>query len=201
MLCPRPGSFHPPQLNHQNKESEDELWDAKNAKIKTTTVLNNNQINFGGGLMNRKMNYGMRENAKIKKTTMLNNNRINFGGGLMIPEEMELDYLPDFEDYFPSMIARMGAEGFIGELCNGFRLLMDVNKGLITFESLKINCYLLGLDVRDDELVGMLMEGDLDGDGALSQMEFCILMFRLSPCLMDSPKMCSTQVGADPMLI
>ncbi|KAG4981383.1 hypothetical protein JHK85_035341 [Glycine max] len=96
---------------------------------------------------------------------------------------MEQDYLLDFEDYFPSMIARMGAEGFIGELCNGFRLLMDVNKGLITFESLKLNCYLLGLDVMDDELACMLMEGDLDGDGALSQMEFCILMFRLSSCL------------------
>ncbi|TKY49031.1 Calcium-binding protein PBP1 [Spatholobus suberectus] len=113
---------------------------------------------------------------------------------------MELDYLLDFEDYFPSMIARMGAEGFIGELCNGFLLLMDANKGLITFESLKTNCYLLGLDVRDDELVCMLMEGDLDGDGALSQIEFCNLMFRLSPCLMDGPKMCPTQ-GADPVLM
>ncbi|KOM45243.1 hypothetical protein LR48_Vigan06g054900 [Vigna angularis] len=99
---------------------------------------------------------------------------------------MELDYLMDFEDYFPSVIAHMGVEGFIGELCNDFRLLMDVNKGLVTFESLKISNYLLGLDVRDDEVVGMLMEGDLDGDGALSQMKFCILMFRVSPCLMDS---------------
>ncbi|KAG2376255.1 Calcium-binding protein [Vigna angularis] len=95
-----------------------------------------------------------------------------------IPREMELDYLMDFEDYFPSVIAHMGVEGFIGELCNDFRLLMDVNKGLVTFESLKISNYLLGLDVRDDEVVGMLMEGDLDGDGALSQMKFCILMFR-----------------------
>ncbi|KAF3453572.1 hypothetical protein FNV43_RR04012 [Rhamnella rubrinervis] len=90
----------------------------------------------------------------------------------------------DFEDYFPSMIARLGTEGFIWELCNGFRLLMDVEKGLITFESLKKNSVLLGLhDLRDDELVCMLMEGDLDGDGALSQTEFCILMFRLSPGL------------------
>jgi len=32
-------------------ESEDELWDAENAKIKKTTMLNNNRINFGGGLM------------------------------------------------------------------------------------------------------------------------------------------------------
>ncbi|KAK7257249.1 hypothetical protein RIF29_31090 [Crotalaria pallida] len=102
---------------------------------------------------------------------------------------MELDYGFDFEDRFPSMIARLGAEGFIGELCNGFRLLMDVNKGLITFESLKKNSLRLGLEVRDDELACMLMEGDLDGDGALSQMEFCILMFRLSPCLMDKQKL------------
>ncbi|TKY66603.1 Calcium-binding protein PBP1 [Spatholobus suberectus] len=98
---------------------------------------------------------------------------------------MEPDYGFHFEDSFPSMIARLGAEGFIGELCNGFRLLMDVNMGLITFESLKISTCLLGLEVRDDELLCMLMEGDLDGDGALNQMEFCILMFRLSPCLMD----------------
>ncbi|WVZ03077.1 hypothetical protein V8G54_023883 [Vigna mungo] len=86
---------------------------------------------------------------------------------------------------FPSMIARLGVEGFIGELCDGFRLLMDVNMGLITFESLKVSTFLLGLEVRDDDLLCMLMEGDLDGDGALNQMEFCILMFRLSPCLMD----------------
>lgn len=93
----------------------------------------------------------------------------------------------DFEDYFPSMMGRLGAEGFIWELINGFRLLMDVEKGLITFESLKRNSVLLGLhDLRDDDLVCMLMEGDLDGDGALSQMEFCILMFRLSPGLMDN---------------
>jgi len=98
---------------------------------------------------------------------------------------MDLDHGFDFEDCFPSMIARLGIEGFIEELCNGFRLLMDVNMGLITFESLKVSTYSLGLEVRDDELLCMLMEGDLDGDGALNQMEFCILMFRLSPCLMD----------------
>ncbi|PKU59789.1 Calcium-binding protein KIC [Dendrobium catenatum] len=39
--------------------------------------------------------------------------------------------------------------------------------------------------MRDDELRGMLMEGDLDGDGALSEMEFCALMVRLSPELME----------------
>lgn len=101
-----------------------------------------------------------------------------------ILDGVEFDY--EFEDHFPSMVVSMGKEGFIGELQNGFQLLMDVNKGLITFESLKMNTMLLGLEVRDDELVCMLMEGDLDGDGALSQMEFCILMFRLSPALMDA---------------
>ncbi|KAM6580369.1 calcium-binding protein PBP1 isoform X1 [Cannabis sativa] len=99
----------------------------------------------------------------------------------------------DFEDYFPSMIGRLGAEGFIWELCNGFRLLMDVEKGVITFESLKRNSYLLGLqELRDDDLVCMLMEGDLDGDGALNQMEFCVLMFRLSPGLMDNNMISTT---------
>jgi calcium-binding protein KIC and related proteins len=114
---------------------------------------------------------------------------------------MELDFDMDFEDYFPSMVASLGAEAFIGELCYGFNLLMDVNKGLITFESLKMNCFMLGMEVRDDELVSMLMEGDLDGDGALNPMEFCILMFRLSPCLMDGPKMCTNLQGVNPMLM
>ncbi|XWS11126.1 hypothetical protein CRYUN_Cryun38cG0057100 [Craigia yunnanensis] len=102
---------------------------------------------------------------------------------------MELDIAVDFEDYFPSMMERLGAEGFIRELCNGFRLLMDGERGLITFESLKRNSLLLGLsDMRDDEIVCMLSEGDLDGDGALNQVEFCILMFRLSPGLMVGSK-------------
>ncbi|XP_022753213.1 calcium-binding protein PBP1-like [Durio zibethinus] len=100
---------------------------------------------------------------------------------------MELDIAVDFDDYFPSMVERLGAEGFIGELCNGFRLLMDGERGLITFDSLKRNSILLGLnDMRDDEIVCMLSEGDLDGDGALNQVEFCILMFRLSPGIMDN---------------
>ncbi|XP_039072235.1 calcium-binding protein KRP1-like [Hibiscus syriacus] len=85
------------------------------------------------------------------------------------------------------MVERMGAEGFITELCNGFRLLMDGERGVITFESLKKNSVALGLDdLRDDEIVCMLSEGDLDGDGALNQVEFCTLMFRLSPGLMDN---------------
>ncbi|KAG5578962.1 hypothetical protein H5410_049589, partial [Solanum commersonii] len=90
-----------------------------------------------------------------------------------------------FEDYFPSMIDTLGVERFMEELYNGFCLLMDVSIGLITFESLKRNTILMGLsELKDDELLCMLIEGDLDGDGALNQMEFCSLMFRLSPGLM-----------------
>lgn len=66
---------------------------------------------------------------------------------------------------------------------------MDADKGVITFESLKRNSYLLGLqDLADDDLRCMLKEGDLDGDGALNQMEFCVLMFRLSPELMEASR-------------
>ncbi|KAL2943941.1 Calcium-binding protein KRP1 [Bienertia sinuspersici] len=84
------------------------------------------------------------------------------------------------------MAEKLGGEALIGELCKGFRLLMDTNKGVITFDSLKKNAAILGLqDLTDEDLQSMLKEGDCDGDGALNQMEFCVLMFRLSPELME----------------
>ncbi|KAJ4833374.1 Calcium-binding protein krp1 [Turnera subulata] len=94
-----------------------------------------------------------------------------------------------FEDFFPAMVEKLGAEGFMKELCHGFGLLMDEEKGVITFESLKSNAEVLGLqDMSDEELRCMLREGDLDGDGALNEMEFCTLMFRLSPALMKTSR-------------
>ncbi|KAK4486879.1 hypothetical protein RD792_006187 [Penstemon davidsonii] len=92
----------------------------------------------------------------------------------------------EFQDMLPIMADKLGGEGLIGELCKGFNLLMDKETGVITFESLKKNSSLLGLqDLRDDELKSMVKEGDLNGDGVLDQMEFCVLMFRLSPELME----------------
>ncbi|GMI82396.1 Ca2+-dependent modulator of ICR1 [Hibiscus trionum] len=91
-----------------------------------------------------------------------------------------------FEDFFPAMVEKLGAEGFMKELSNGFRLLVDGDKGVITFESLKNKSALLGLkEMSDEEATCMLREGDLDGDGALNEMEFCTLMLRLSPELMN----------------
>ncbi|KEH41622.1 putative parvalbumin [Medicago truncatula] len=91
-----------------------------------------------------------------------------------------------FEDLLPVMANKLGGEGLIKELCNGFELLMDKEKGVITLDSLRQNAAVLGLqDLKEDELVGMMNEGDLDRDGALTQMEFCVLMFRLSPELME----------------
>ncbi|RDX80802.1 Calcium-binding protein PBP1, partial [Mucuna pruriens] len=91
-----------------------------------------------------------------------------------------------FEDLLPVMANKLGGEGLIKELCNGFQLLMDKEKGVITLESLRENAAVLGLEnMKEDELVSMMREGDLDGDGALTQMEFCVLMFRLSPQLMN----------------
>ncbi|XP_058090998.1 calcium-binding protein KRP1-like [Magnolia sinica] len=94
-----------------------------------------------------------------------------------------------FEDFIPLMAEKLGEEGLMGELCNGFRLLMDGEKGLITFESLKRNSAVLGLEgMSDDEILSMLREGDMDGDGCLDEMEFCVLMVRMSPELMEDGK-------------
>ncbi|XP_057528414.1 calcium-binding protein PBP1-like [Amaranthus tricolor] len=97
-----------------------------------------------------------------------------------------LNYPQNFEDHLPLMAEKLGGDALIGELCKGFQLLVDNDKGVITFDSLKKSAALLGLqDLTDDHLRSMLNEGDFDGDGALNQMEFCVLMFRLSPELME----------------
>ncbi|KAK9225891.1 hypothetical protein WN943_010936 [Citrus x changshan-huyou] len=101
-----------------------------------------------------------------------------------------INRMVDFEDLLPVMADKLGGEGLINELCNGFQLLMDKVKGVITTESLKLNATVLGLqDLTDDELASMVKEGDLDGDGALNQMEFCVMMFRLSPQLMEESQL------------
>ncbi|CAL1372548.1 unnamed protein product [Linum trigynum] len=90
------------------------------------------------------------------------------------------------------MVERLGAEGFMDELHNGFCLLMDPEKEMITAESLRRNAAraALGLmgetTITDEEARCMVREGDLDGDGGLSQLEFFSLMFRLSPDLMSA---------------
>lgn len=100
-----------------------------------------------------------------------------------------------FQDHLPLMANKLGGDGLIDELCNGFNLLMDAEKGVITFDSLKRNAHFLGLqDLSDEDLRSMIVEGDFDRDGALSQMEFCVLMFRLSPELMEGSKMWLEQV-------
>ncbi|XVF73862.1 hypothetical protein PTKIN_Ptkin13bG0015500 [Pterospermum kingtungense] len=71
------------------------------------------------------------------------------------------------------MANKLGGDGLIGELCNGFNLLMDSEKGVITFDSLKKNSTLLGLqNLTDDDLRSMMREGDFDCDWVLNQMKF-----------------------------
>ena len=91
----------------------------------------------------------------------------------------------EFEDHLPAMAENLGAITLLEELCKGFGLLADNQRGVITCESLKQNAAALGLEeFSDTELIGMIREGDLDGDGALDELEFCVLMFRLTPELM-----------------
>ncbi|PIN24531.1 Ca2+-binding protein (centrin/caltractin), EF-Hand superfamily protein [Handroanthus impetiginosus] len=92
----------------------------------------------------------------------------------------------EYEDLLPVMADKLDEDTFIAELCGGFRLLADPAKGLITPSSLQKNCALLGLEgMGAIDAEAMVREGDLDGDGALNETEFCILMVRLSPGMME----------------
>lgn len=91
-----------------------------------------------------------------------------------------------YEDLLPIMADKLDVETFVSELCGGFRLLADPATGFITAESLKKNSALLGMEgMTKQDSEAMLKEGDLDGDGSLNETEFCILMVRLSPGMME----------------
>ncbi|KAF8379973.1 hypothetical protein HHK36_027439 [Tetracentron sinense] len=91
----------------------------------------------------------------------------------------------EYEDLLPVMAEKLEVEVFVSELCGGFRLLADPATGLITSESLRRNSALLGMEgMSKEDSEAMVREGDQDGDGALNESEFCILMVRLSPGMM-----------------
>ncbi|CAL9007528.1 unnamed protein product [Prunus brigantina] len=92
----------------------------------------------------------------------------------------------EYQDLLPVMAEKLDVESFVSELCGGFRLLADPGRGLITPESLKKNSAYLGMEgMSKEDAEAMVGEGDLDGDGALNETEFCILMVRLSPEMME----------------
>lgn len=93
----------------------------------------------------------------------------------------------EYEDLLPVMAEKLDVDAFVAELCGGFRLLADPQKGLITSGSLRRNSALLGMQgMTKEEAEAMVREGDLNGDGALDETEFCILMVRLSPEMMEN---------------
>ncbi|CAN6277393.1 unnamed protein product [Urochloa humidicola] len=91
-----------------------------------------------------------------------------------------------YEDLLPVMGERLGTAGLLTELRAGFRLLADPAPGAITAESLRRGAAAaLGVaGMTPAEADAMVREGDADGDGALSEAEFCVLMVRLSPGIM-----------------
>ena len=91
----------------------------------------------------------------------------------------------EYHDLLPVMAEKLDVETFVSELCGGFRLLADHTTGLITSESLRKSSALLGMEgMSREDAEAMVREGDLDGDGALDEKEFCILMVRLSSGMM-----------------
>ncbi|XP_057815089.2 calcium-binding protein KIC [Cryptomeria japonica] len=93
--------------------------------------------------------------------------------------------MAEFQDFLPIMAEKLGGAGLMAELCKGFRSLADPQRGLITVDSLRKNSAVLGVEsLTDSEIQAMVQQGDLDGDGALNEHEFCVLMVRLSPSFM-----------------
>ncbi|KAG2290530.1 hypothetical protein Bca52824_050134 [Brassica carinata] len=90
-----------------------------------------------------------------------------------------------YEDMLPIMAEKLDVDEFVSELCKGFSLLADPERDLITAESLRRSSGILGIEgMSKEDAESMVREGDLDGDGALNQTEFCVLMVRLSPEMM-----------------
>ncbi|XP_076935332.1 calcium-binding protein KIC-like [Bidens hawaiensis] len=95
-----------------------------------------------------------------------------------------------YQDLLPVMAEKLELTTFMDELCNGFRMLADEKIGLITPESLRKNSRFLGMEgMSKEDAEGMVLKGDLDGDGFLNETEFCILMVRLSPEMMEDAEM------------
>ncbi|KAJ8556249.1 hypothetical protein K7X08_023007 [Anisodus acutangulus] len=91
----------------------------------------------------------------------------------------------EYQDLLPVMAEKLDVDTFVAELCGGFKLLADPKNGLITSASLQKSSGLLGMKgMSREDAEAMVKEGDLDGDGALDETEFCILMVRLSPEMM-----------------
>ncbi|KAJ6955592.1 calcium-binding protein KIC-like [Populus alba x Populus x berolinensis] len=100
-------------------------------------------------------------------------------------KEMKTATSSEYQDLLPVMAEKLDAEAFVSELCGGFRLLADPEKGLITSDSLRRNSASLGMEgMTKEDAEAMVREGDLDGDGVLNETEFCTLMVRLSPEMM-----------------
>ncbi|KAL0911269.1 hypothetical protein M5K25_019400 [Dendrobium thyrsiflorum] len=67
------------------------------------------------------------------------------------------EYMPGFVDFLPKMAKRIGTNGLLEELCEGFYHLVDAERGLITLESLKKNARRLGLgELGEEQAVEML---------------------------------------------
>ncbi|KAJ1277623.1 hypothetical protein BS78_04G017600 [Paspalum vaginatum] len=108
-----------------------------------------------------------------------------------------------YEDLLPVMGERLGTAGLLAELRAGFRLLADPSRGAITAESLRRGAAAaLGVaGMTRDEAAAMVREGDADGDGALSEAEFCVLMVRLSPGIMADAEAWLEDAIADEMML
>ncbi len=82
----------------------------------------------------------------------------------------------DFKEFLQMMTSKMADRDSREEMVKAFRLFDDDETGKISFRNLKRVAMELGETISDEELQEMIDEADRDGDGEVSQEEFCRIM-------------------------
>ena len=82
----------------------------------------------------------------------------------------------EFDEFRDIMREKLGERDPDAEMHKAFQVFDEDNSGAITVRKLRRIAKELGEDVHDDELMAMIEEFDVDGDGVIDKKEFLAIM-------------------------
>src|SRR5699024_5216328 len=97
-----------------------------------------------------------------------------------ITQEYDKDGFIHSQDFITLMAKRLTEKNVNEEIMKEFELFDNGHTGKITFEDLTRDSNELGEKIRDEELMEMIEEDDLDGDKAVNCQEFLRIMKKTS---------------------